>query len=70
MEWISVKDRLPEKNGKSSIFCLVNTVYDGIVVRPFNEFHHCWDDEESDDYYSDSINGLVTHWMPLPQPPK
>ncbi len=55
MEWISVKDRLPEQydhvliaNGK-----IVTTAYfqDGEFVG-----------EETDI--------VITHWMPLPQPPK
>lgn len=69
-QWISVKERLPEKNGNSSIYCLVFSISDGIVVRPYNEYHKCWDDEDSDDNYTDAVNGLVTHWMPLPEPPK
>ena len=67
--WINVEDRLPEKDGKSSIYCLVNSEHDGIVVRPYNEYHKCWDDEDADDYYCDAIGGKITHWMPLPNPP-
>lgn len=68
-KWINVKDGLPEKDGKSSIYCLVNSKYDGIVVRPYNEYHKCWDAEDADDYYCDAIDGKITHWMPLPNPP-
>lgn len=56
-EWISVKDRLPEKEGKvlvrSASGWVGDTRYGGD-----GKFDHC---------------GLwvpVTHWMPLPQPPK
>jgi len=65
-EWISVKDRLPHKDGNSSIYSLVHDTYDGIVVRPYNEYHKCWDMEDGDDYYCDAIDGKITHWMPLP----
>lgn len=68
--WISVRDNLPKKDGNSSIFCLVNCTSDGVIVRPFNEYHNCWDTEDGDDYYSDAINGKITHWMLLPETPK
>jgi hypothetical protein len=48
----------------------VNDAYDGIVVRPFNEVHVCWDQEDGDDYYTDARGGKITHWKPLPEPPK
>lgn len=66
MEWISVKDKLPEKRW------LYITAYNPCI----------WEDVVSSeqkvdtDYYRG--NGLcaknkyrkVTHWMPLPEPPK
>jgi hypothetical protein len=70
MEWISVNDRLPEKDGNSSIMCLVYDTWHHIVCRPYNEHHNCWDDEDMDDYYTDAVGGNITHWMPLPEPPK
>lgn len=69
-DWISVKDELPRKDGDSTIYCIVFDVHDGVVVRPFNEYHQCWDREDGDDYYSDAIGGRITHWMPLPEPPQ
>ena len=60
-EWISVKDRLPEVGKKVLVYCK----------------------ENKNDYeigaYSDTYRGFfvrqtwyenITHWMPLPQPPK
>lgn len=70
MEWISVYDMLPENDRNSSIYCLVFDTYNGIVVRPYNEHHQCWDQEDGDDYYTDAVGGKITHWMPLPNPPK
>ena len=64
MEWISVNDELP----KEEDYYLISSNY-GIVVRSFNVYHNCWDDEQADDYWSDAIGGKVTHWMPLPPPP-
>ena len=64
MDWINVKDRLPNKED----FYLVSSSY-GVVVRQFNVFHNCWDDEEGDDYWTDAVGGMVTYWMSLPLPP-
>ena len=68
-EWISVDERLPECYSNDSINCLVKCDY-GIVVRPFDKFHNCWNTEDDDDYYTEAKGGNVTHWKPLPQPPK
>lgn len=54
--WISVTERLPKKPTK----CLVYTKrgeYDGYEITYYNEGFYL--------QYSD-----VTHWMPLPEPPK
>lgn len=69
MNWISVKDMLPYKDGSSQILCLVYGTSIGICCRPYNEYHTVWDDEDFDDYYSDAVGGKITHWMPLPEPP-
>ena len=60
-QWIPVAERLPE--GFETVLA-----YDGYSVEPsvFNEdigFHEC------DKYEAYPLFG-VTHWMPLPQPPK
>ena len=68
--WISVRDRLPSDEKSNSIYCLVHDSYYGIVVRPFNQAHMCWDDEDADDFYTDAKNGKITHWQPLPPLPK
>ncbi len=68
-EWIKVEDRLPEKDGNSSIMCVVFDKYNGVICRPYNEYHKVWDDEDFDDTYTDAIGGNITHWMPLPKPP-
>ena len=69
-DWISVKDRLPKDENKNEVYCLVNCSYWGIIVRPFNQHHNCWDDEDGDDHYTDVVGGKITHWQPLPSPPK
>ena len=57
-EWISIDDRLPEKDEGVIIYPM-----DGMVGHAdyfFNAFS-TWGYGE--------VNG-VTHWMPLPEPPK
>jgi len=57
MEWISVNDRLPEN--ERVLICAYQRDY--LLAEYDNE-----------QWWSDSIgivNG-VTHWMPLPEPPK
>ena len=58
MEWINVKDRLPEHEE----IILVYT-YTGIDIFQFleNQFYH---------YENGYVqNDVVTHWQPLPNPP-
>ncbi|MNL13587.1 hypothetical protein D3C87_1344970 [compost metagenome] len=69
MGWIKVEERLPYKDGDSQIYCIVYDSYNGIVVRPYNEYHKCWDQEDGDDYYTDAVGGKITHWMELPKEP-
>lgn len=74
-EWISVEDRLPEQppnrvdaQGRSwftqDIDCIV---YDGKIVFAA---HYCFQNKCF--WYADTLHPLnnITHWMPLPQPPK
>jgi hypothetical protein len=53
-EWISVKDRLPEKEG--------TYIVHGNLGGVFGLFY--------DDMLSNSFKQMVTHWMPFPEPPK
>ena len=57
-EWISVKDRLPEKDEIVIICTDKNFIYAGELI--------------GDTWFldNDSWTATVTHWMPLPQPPK
>ena len=72
-EWISVKDRLPDN--KEYDWVLAQVVEDnGYMhipkVMEYRQLRNDWF-EETYGWLSEH-NGLfsVTHWMPLPQPPK
>lgn len=55
MRWIPVEERLPEKHSEY-IVCACDE------GEPIDE--RIWGDTEYD------ISDIVTHWMPLPKPPK
>lgn len=65
-EWISVKDRLPEEREDvlirvkcANYFNIEQGYYKGN-----NEWVNCWCSIRNEGLYP------VTHWMPLPEPPK
>ena len=72
-EWISVKDRLPDN--KEHDWVLAQVVEDNgyMHIPRVMEYRQAKDDwfEETYGWLSEH-NGLfsVTHWMPLPNPPK
>jgi len=57
--WISVKDRLPNGDKKILVYC--NGI--GEIIVFYNLIDKVFMDELN-------IYIAVTHWMPLPQPPK
>ena len=61
-EWISVKDRLPED------ICPVLVALEGLNIA----FHGFYQDEKwwTVGAGTRPFTQKVTHWMPLPQPPK
>lgn len=73
-QWISVKDRLPDVAGMYIVTACDEWCshgegiwYDTVVVVA--EYSGgCWNwNDNGTDY---DIDDLVTHWMPLPEPPK
>ena len=62
-EWISVKDRLPEESGMYIV-----TANDGHAQRvsfvQWQKKNRMWNLTGARSYWR------VTHWMPLPEPPK
>ena len=71
-EWISVKDKLPPHNHDVLVYrpdmamkILVDNYY-GYYGEDDAEWHEGWAKYGKDIHN----NPLITHWMPLPQPPK
>ena len=62
-EWISVKDRLPNKMG----FYLVASRYGEVSCELFH-----WIGDDNAPYFGSKWveKGHYTHWMPLPELPK
>ena len=59
-EWISVKDRLPER----FVYVLVMTDFGEAAVARLKGNGRWYIGWDNDQYAG------ITHWMPLPQPPK
>lgn len=60
-EWISVNDRLPEDG--DIVLCYME--FGEQRIARWYESENCWAGQLID-YHKEQ----VTHWMPLPQPPK
>lgn len=70
MEWISVKDRLPEKDGWYLVFApgyRGNRRIYGSRGMAYSNFKHNYKEHWG---IERGWGGMVTHWMPLPEPPK
>ena len=70
-EWISVDDRLPDSCGFPCLLCGENSFgqirvfegFTGYMERGKREWHSNQKDVDIDVW-------TITHWMPLPEPPK
>ena len=70
-EWISVDDRLPDSCGFPCLLCGENSFgqirvfegFTGYMERGKHEWHSNQKDVDIDVW-------TITHWMPLPHPPK
>lgn len=65
MNWISVKDRLPELRYGNRSDCVLICYENGSVSIGIYYADIDWADLTDDDMWRS-----VTHWMPLPKPPK
>ena len=62
-EWISVKDRLPEEK----VNCIMHYKHAYCDNDDYREIGICFYDGEK---FQINRAYKVTHWMPMPQPPK
>ena len=70
-EWISVDERLPDKGGKYLVYrelCNGLSLMNIINYDPNYDGHAMW--FLFDGEWGDCEVNNVTHWMPLPEPPK
>lgn len=67
-KWIPVTERLPEKNGRYLCRYIFNDHYD----MPFEQVlsYFATDKKPHFQNESDEFGMKVTHWIPLPEPPK
>lgn len=68
-EWISVKDRLPDEDGEVLIYMPNEDWEELIAIVPFSVEHKKFY-SYSDEVAIDQELKRITHWMPLPEPPK
>ena len=65
-EWISVKDELPKKNTDVLIY---RGQFIGDLISVYTYIgNNEWEDGYG--YWSRADDEGITHWMPLPEPPK
>jgi len=62
-QWISVEDRLPDFHIQILFYA---GDMDGLLKGAFYRHSHRFRDNEGNFFYKSD----VTHWMPLPEPPK
>lgn len=66
-EWIPVTERLPDRMGK----CVCRYVFGDNEEYPFYQVLWYYTAVEQPHFQGEGTMGLrVTHWMPLPEPPK
>ena len=70
-EWISVDERLPDHCGLPVLMVAVNSYNQIRVVKGFTDYQ-CPITFHTNEREYDSVWAAweVTHWMPLPEPPK
>ena len=61
-EWVSVKERLPDRPGKYLIACMKHERYREISTAMFGTRYFVMTGHRT--------HWKITHWMPLPEPQK
>ena len=65
-QWISIKDRLPEKSGEYLVLCQTAA---NMMVLNFSRKHLAFNVFDCQKDAKTEIKN-ITHWMPLPKPPE
>lgn len=65
-DWIKCSERMPDEFDKVLLVAYGKVVYYGWYCGVLPNNHETWRDSEGSIYWDDD----VTHWMPLPEPPK
>ena len=63
-KWISVKDRVPKNSGRYLV--VTRNKHDGGTSIAITAYIKC----KIGEWWSNDYVYIVTHWMPLPEPPK
>lgn len=66
-EWISVKDRLPKHH--EFVIAATKTFYGGLLESEKSIVTR-FDEKRGFEFWDKEGRYFVTHWMPLPEPPK
>ncbi len=67
MEWISVKDRLPEVAIEVLVFAPDCRVIGNTLIGKYFPSENTW---TVYDFHDSKLDEDVTHWQPIPEPPK
>ena len=65
-EWVSVEDRLPEKHDR--FICTYK--FNSNIEMQFVGVLDYYASDQYPHWQHESAGVIVTHWMPLPEPPK
>lgn len=71
-DWINVEDRLPEVKDGSALgyFSNIGSVEMIHIEDYFQDITDGFDENGKQLYTKWYLNQTITHWMPLPEPPK
>ncbi len=69
-EWISIKDRLPNCNGCYLVWRPRFYTEKGMPSICYFDGQNAWHDSYGVDFTRVLAHDDVSHWMPLPEPPK
>lgn len=66
-KWISVKERLPEKDTKERVVILEKYDDGDSECRVETWYYNRWEHLPPDTNYDDHHKCEITHWMPIPE---